>query len=175
MHNNLTEQQSKFLAEIQRAFEMLNSPVQKTGGLLDIAGIIEETEKKQNRIQEINAMNKACEQLMQETIQKDIVALNEELRALNLMAASSLIEYKNSKSCNTIYIQPNQQAKDDYDYIKIIYRNDLHTSEFDKYNITNKSISEMSEKSDKTKSFNKSYKMTDLLSSNTSTYKVTDS
>ena len=58
---------------------------------------------------------------------------------------------------------------------KSLLSENLHTSEFDKYNITNKSILEMSEKSDKTKSFNKSYKMTDLLSSNTSTYKVTDS
>lgn len=95
MKNNLTESQKNIIKLMTEEFSKLNSTKVESQGLIDISGIIEQSNLETQFIKECQAITKAFEKLKIDTMLRDMESIRGDLAKLNLSIRRT---YENSDS-----------------------------------------------------------------------------
>lgn len=95
MKNNLTESQRNIIQLMTEEFSKLNSTGVESQGLIDIAGIIEQSNLETQFIKECQAITNAFEKLKTDTMLRDMESIRGDLAKLNLGIKRT---YENSDS-----------------------------------------------------------------------------
>lgn len=126
---NLTAEQQETIDLLTQSFLKINNTSNTSGGLLNIAEIIDKETNRKNRQIEINLIKKSYADALKIQLEEDFKKIAPEIQQLGLD-----IEIKHS----SIHITPtNKNVRKDWNYININYKLKKHyklTNEYDNSN-----------------------------------------
>lgn len=129
---NLTAEQQETIDLLTQSFLKINNKPSTSGGLLNIAEIIDKETKRKNRQIEINLIKKSYQDALNLQIEEDFKKIAPEIQQLGLD-----IEIKYS----SIHITPtNKNVRKDWNYININYKFKERYKLYNKYDNTETTV-----------------------------------